>query len=91
MLPAEFRAQIRQVATSFARGVTHGRVMRAAGTVIEACVPHAHIGDLVRIELGPDREASGEVVGFREDTALVMPFGDIAGISPGVRRSSCRL
>ena len=77
------RAIVR-AAKEHAPGIVHGRVRRAAGTVVEAHVPRARIGDLVRIE-HEHGHAMGEVVGFRDSTTLVMPFGDMAGISPGVR------
>ncbi|MEM6995371.1 MAG: FliI/YscN family ATPase [Myxococcota bacterium] len=85
MLTPELRAQISQAAETFGGGVTHGRVLRAAGTVIEACVPGSQIGDLVQIERGSAAPAMGEVVGFRESVALLMPLADVGGISPGVR------
>lgn len=85
MLSDELQATLVGAAAQFRRGIVHGRVLRAAGTVIEACVPDASIGDLVRIDRGADLAASGEIVGFREETALVMPFGDLSGISPGQR------
>lgn len=85
MLTDVLRDQIEGVARTYAAGVPHGRVLRAAGTVIEACVPGTKIGDLVRIERDVGDPTIAEVVGFRESTALVMPFGDMAGVSPGVR------
>lgn len=85
MLTDALREQVRNVTRRYAAGVPHGRVLRAAGTVIEACVPESKIGDLVRIERDGGQATIAEVVGFRESTALVMPFGDMAGVSPGVR------
>ncbi|MBL4688145.1 MAG: FliI/YscN family ATPase [Nannocystaceae bacterium] len=85
MLTAELREQIAAATTTYGNGATYGRVLRAAGTVIEACVPNASIGDLVRIERSSGDAAMGEVVGFHDNVALLMPFDDVTGISPGVR------
>jgi len=58
-----------------------GRVMEIVGTVIEATLPAAPLGALVRIF--NDRTSvniEGEVVGFRQERALIIPFSDPAGV-----------
>jgi flagellum-specific ATP synthase len=66
-----------------------GRVSQTIGLVIESDGPPARIGELCRIfpslttaHRSPDAKGSGvapilaEVVGFRQDKLLMMPFGD---------------
>lgn len=56
-----------------------GRVVEVVGTLVEAQVPGVRIGEVVRIENG----ASAETIGFRQDRALLMPFGLLEGIRYG--------
>jgi ATP synthase in type III secretion protein N len=57
-----------------------GRVTRLAGTVIEAAAAGLRIGEAVEIA-APGRDPLGaEVVGLREDRAVLMPIGDTTGI-----------
>lgn len=63
---------------------TRGKVLKVVGMVVEGYAPKAKVGSLCRIIPGPGMEPiSAEVVGFREHTALMMPFGDIRGIRMG--------
>lgn len=62
----------------------YGTVARVVGLTIEVSGLAASIGDLCRIfttERGPGVDA--EVVGFRDGTLLLMPFGELHGISGG--------
>ncbi|HEY6100782.1 MAG TPA: FliI/YscN family ATPase, partial [Anaeromyxobacter sp.] len=57
-----------------------GRVTRLAGPVIEAAAAGLRLGEAVEIA-APGRAAlDAEVVGLREDRAVLMPLGDPAGI-----------
>lgn len=60
-----------------------GRIAQAVGLVIEGYGPVSSIGELCEIvrEDGSDRVLA-EVVGFREQRALLMPLGDMRGIGP---------
>lgn len=58
-----------------------GRVVRIVGTVVEAELPGARIGEVCRLEGG----AVAETVGFREHRALLMPFGATDGVRYGSR------
>ncbi len=61
-----------------------GRVSRITGLAVESAGPQANIGDLCRIDLGKERSSIlAEVVGFREDKVLLMPYGSLSGIGPG--------
>jgi len=59
-----------------------GRVVSFNGLVIEAIGPEAHLGELCEIEPHDAHEpVLAEVVGFRDERVLLMPYGHIGGIS----------
>jgi len=61
-----------------------GSVTRVIGLTIESKGPEANIGELCRIHtMKYDREIYAEVVGFKDNNVLLMPFGDMTGIGPG--------
>jgi flagellum-specific ATP synthase len=61
-----------------------GKVTQVVGLVIESAGPAVSIGRLCNIE---NREngtlVKAEVVGFRDNRILLMPYGPISGITPG--------
>jgi type III secretion protein N (ATPase) len=59
-----------------------GRVVQVTGTIIRATVPTVKIGEICHLS-GPesDTDMLAEVVGFSQGTALLMPMGDMQGIS----------
>jgi len=59
-----------------------GRVREVTGLVLRAVVPGIRVGELVRIDGGGGR-VDAEVVGFRDDDVVLVPFGDPHGIGPG--------
>lgn len=61
-----------------------GKVSEAIGLVLEGYVPTASIGEICTISSTRTQQSLlAEVVGFREDKALLMPLGELRGISPG--------
>jgi flagellum-specific ATP synthase len=63
-----------------------GRVRQVIGLVIESDGPSVSIGENCVIENGAGTDAVRcEVVGFKDDKVLLMPLGDVSGISPGSR------
>jgi len=60
-----------------------GKVTQVVGLVIESAGPAISIGRLCRIENHDGSRIQAEVVGFRDDRLLLMPYGPIAGINPG--------
>ncbi len=61
-----------------------GRIERIIGTTIEADGPPGNIGDVCQLILSDnDKPISAEVVGFKENKVLLMPFADIEGIGKG--------
>ena len=63
-----------------------GTVTQVVGTVVEVRGLRAPIGDLCWIDGGPARpRLAAEVVGFRDGTLLLMPFGELTGVGAGNR------
>jgi flagellum-specific ATP synthase len=58
-----------------------GRIVRLVGTLLEAELPGARIGEVCTFEGG----GIAETVGFREQRALLMPFGTVDGVGYGTR------
>ena len=61
-----------------------GKVSQVVGLLVEGFVPGARVGAMCLIR--PDNDDVGvaaEVVGFRKDTTLLMPLGDMQGVAPG--------
>lgn len=61
-----------------------GRVTKIVGLTVESIGPDASVNDLCSI-ISSDKKKSidAEVIGFRDDRLLLMPFGDITGIGIG--------
>jgi flagellum-specific ATP synthase len=61
-----------------------GKVTQVVGLVVESAGPSISIGRHCTIENSDDgSQVRAEVVGFRNDRLLLMPFGPITGIHPG--------
>ncbi|OIJ13164.1 flagellar protein export ATPase FliI [Anaerobacillus alkalilacustris] len=62
-----------------------GKVSRVVGLTIESKGPQVSIGELCYIIIGksPKRKVMAEVVGFRDEKVLLMPFTTVHEISPG--------
>jgi flagellum-specific ATP synthase/type III secretion protein N (ATPase) len=64
------------------RPVWRGSIECVAGVLVEARGVPAAMGELCRIDRGPLGSIDAEVVGFRGDTTLLMPHGDLDGVAP---------
>lgn len=64
-----------------------GKVIEVIGLVIEADGPSSSIGDLCYINTGSGENDViwAEVVGFKADKVLLMPLGDMDGLTPGAK------
>lgn len=60
----------------------HGVVTDMTGLIIEGTGPAVPIGSNVTIKTGT-QHISAQVVGFRSDRVLLMPFGEVQGVAPG--------
>lgn len=62
----------------------YGKVTQVVGLVIESLGPAVSIGRLCTIENQDDGSSiQAEVVGFRDNHLLLMPYGPLSGIRPG--------
>ncbi|HEU0153483.1 MAG TPA: FliI/YscN family ATPase [Arenimonas sp.] len=60
----------------------HGRLTAFNGLVIESSGPDAHLGELCEVIPAQGRQpVQAEVVGFRNNRVLLMPYGNVQGIS----------
>ncbi len=62
-----------------------GKVSKIVGLTIESIGPDANLNDVCRIiaKDNPDVEVMAEVVGFKDNRILLMPFENVDGIGPG--------
>ena len=62
-----------------------GPVKQVIGLTIEVQGIKTFVGELCTIYNLSNEEIKCEVVGFREDAVLLMPLGELTGVSPGCR------
>ena len=60
----------------------HGRVDEVIGLVLRATISGVSLGELVTIDRRGGAPLSAEVVGFRGEQALLLPYGELAGVAP---------
>jgi flagellum-specific ATP synthase len=73
--------RIQEVYTKYSEGT----VKQVIGLTIEVQGVKAFVGELCTIYNLDNEPIKCEVVGFREDAVLLMPLGELNGISPGCR------
>jgi flagellum-specific ATP synthase len=61
----------------------NGKVQKIVGMVIESSGPTASIGEICYIDNRKKKKILAEVVGFKEDRIILMPLGEMRGITPG--------
>ncbi len=71
-------------AFSSIRWVHRGRVCRVVGTIVEAVMPGSQLGMIVEIAAsGRSDRILAEIVGFKEERALLLPYTHLGGVAPG--------
>ena len=60
-----------------------GQVCEVVGTIIEAILPNCPLGTIVQVNSNTNRDILAEVVGFKKDRVLLLPYTHLSGISPG--------
>lgn len=60
-----------------------GQVEKVVGLTLEAVGPPTFVGETCLLKTLSGQEVLGEVVGFREGKVLLLPLGEMEGISPG--------
>lgn len=68
-----------------------GRVTDVVGTVVEAHLPGSRLGTVVNIEVKGQNDVLAEVVGFKDDKVLLLPYMSLTGVSPGAAVSGKRV
>jgi FliI/YscN family ATPase len=60
-----------------------GKVLSAVGVNIIASIPNAKVGDLCLVydQMDPSIKMNAEVMSVKGQTAILLPFGDLSGIS----------
>ena len=78
-----FRDRLRDGIGRIPAGRALGRIVSYNGLVIEAIGPEAKLGELC--EIAPERDSDqrfpAEVVGYRRERTLLMPYAHLAGVS----------
>lgn len=72
----------KELVRSSARPVFRGNVDQVSGVMVEARGVPAALGEMCRIDRGRLGTINAEVIGFRGQTTLLMPHGDLDGIAP---------
>lgn len=72
----------REIIRDGARAKFRGHVDIVTGVMVEAYGVSAALGEMCRIDRGPRGCIDAEVVGFRGQSTLLMPHGDLDGIAP---------
>lgn len=70
------------IASLFSPVELRGTITDVAGTVIEATGPFVSVGSQVEVRSGLEK-IPAQVVGFKSNRMLLMPFSEPQGISPG--------
>lgn len=86
MSKADINAKASMILNALKTGdlYTHiGRIEQMVGMTIEADGLSCNIGDVCEISLSGDDSMVAEVVGFRGEKVLLMPYGDTSGIGYG--------
>lgn len=64
----------------------YGKVSEIIGLLVKGSNPETSIGEICQIySNGNNRTISAEVVGFKEEKVLLMPFGNLDSVGPGSR------
>ena len=60
-----------------------GKVDKVIGLTVEVKAIQAFVGEICRIQRQDGQTISAEVVGFRGDSVILMPLGDLSGVMTG--------
>ena len=77
------KQRCREIIRHASKPTFRGEIDVVSGVLVEAVGVPASMGELCRIERGAGPAIEAEVIGFRGDRTLLMPHGDLIGLSPG--------
>ena len=78
---SKLQEKVKKISTIY----SEGKVTKVIGLTIEVQGIRAFVGELCTIYNEMNDAIKCEVVGFRDDAVLLMPLGELTGISPGCR------
>lgn len=78
-------ARYRDRLTALNPVISHGSVRHIVGLLVEIEGMAGQLGELCRINRAGTEPVLAEIVGFRENRTLVMPFGDLRGVQAGAK------
>lgn len=66
------------------RWAFRGRVTHVVGTIIEAIMPGIQLGSIAEVTVpGRHDRILAEVVGFKDERVVMLPYNDVHGVAPG--------
>lgn len=75
------KGTIKKTSTMYSEGI----VKKVIGLTVEVAGIRAFVGELCIIYSNENEAINCEVVGFKDNTVILMPLGNLAGIAPGCR------
>ena len=84
MIGIDFESIINRI-NSIPNTTFEGKVSKVIGLTVEVEGIKAFVGELCIIHNNMGMEIQCEVVGFKEDCVILMPLGELIGVSPGCR------
>ncbi len=66
-------------------GKIYGKVESISSVYVTCYLPEANVGDYVVIYTNSGEERGGEVIGFKDGKAIVIPYEGTSGLSTGLR------
>lgn len=84
MIDIDFESIINRI-NSIPEITFEGKVLKVIGLTVEVEGIKAFVGELCIIYNNMGNEIQCEVVGFKEDCVILMPLGELVGVSPGCK------
>ena len=84
MIDIDFESIINRI-NSIPEITFEGKVSKVIGLTVEVEGIKAFVGELCIIHNNMGNEIQCEVVGFKEDCVILMPLGELVGVSPGCK------
>ena len=84
MIDIDFENVINKI-NSIPKITFEGKVSKVIGLTVEVEGIKAFVGELCIIHNNMGAEIKCEVVGFKEDCVILMPLGELVGVSPGCK------
>lgn len=81
-MPLDFSSKISKVTRADA--YSHmGKIDKIVGLMVESIGPSTSVGEVCKVHTTDGDTINAEVVGFRDNRVLLMPYAELAGVAPG--------